>query len=53
MLYILAFVLPAGLILLWCLLLQSGSFTRRALIFNYSLIGLGELPYGDTIVYRY
>jgi len=44
MLYILAAVVPAVVILLWCLLFQGGSFTRRALIFNYSLVGLGEPP---------
>lgn len=44
MLYVLSAALPAAVILLWCLILQNGSFTRRVLIFNYSLIGLGELP---------
>ena len=50
--YVLSTGLPAVVILLWCLF-QSGPFTRRALIFNYSLIGLGELLYCDLVIYRY
>ena len=50
--YVLSAALPAVVIFLWCLFFQSGPFTRRALIFNYSLIGLGESSC-DLAIYRH